>query len=380
MCGLVLAAGLVTAGAIGAETTQPASAPATQAAIELTERISYPNAGVSFLVPKDWIRRPGQDPTELYRGERPRAGGYRITCLITCENVGESTVEQVVAKMSEQVKAHRRRIEPSRSGYVEVDGMRFYELAGTTYLGRQGEGFVWRHLKRGEICYGVIVGTPTVAGEDRADALRDFADAVCKGLRFSDLEDPNGKMYELGEPLSFGRWGFQMAVPPAWRWTTVPREDRNLLVACGLMDYRRNGALPALLVKLEYRPAGITAEEIGEGAYRAAVAGLKEGQTIEKVRSGGAKLGGEEAYELVMNVAAEPPYTEARRTAVHEDRAVTIVVRYAGLNNPRAAEMLGEIAGTYAPAEARRGGASTTGPASGAARRAVREPTTKRAD
>jgi hypothetical protein len=219
-----------------------------------------------------------------------------------------------------------------------------------------------------------------VEGEDRAGALREFADSLCKGLQLSDPEDPNEKLYELGEALDFGRLGFKLAVPPAWRWTALPREDRALVVACGLMDYRRKAPLPALLVKLEYRPAGITAEQIGEGAYRAAVEGLKEGQTIEKVRSGVAPLGGGEAYELVMNVSEEQPYTEARRTAVHGDRAMTILVRYAGLNSPRAAEMLGQIAATYEAVEAARSGAGTTAPAGGPARRTVAGPTSRPAE
>jgi hypothetical protein len=117
------------------------------------------------------------------------------------------------------------------------------------------------------------------------------------------------------------------------------------VVAVGLTDFERDAALPALIVRAEYCPPGITAEQIVEGAYRSAVAELTEEQQIERLFSGATTLCGKPAWDLVTNVSIDKRYTEARRTIIHhEDGALSLIVRYADLNNTRALRMLDRMA------------------------------------
>ncbi|HUW81805.1 MAG TPA: hypothetical protein VMZ31_03275 [Phycisphaerae bacterium] len=326
----------------------PATEPASQPVFEVTEVISYPNAGLSFAVPADWIRRPAPRPDQLYQGIRPASQGPRLSLLVRCEKVGQKSVRVVAEEDAADGRRLRRVVEPKHSGYVPVGETQFYEVAGTSYLARQGQWFVWRYLKRDELCYSVIVSAAfsgpdeQVAASQSAGAL---ADAVCASMKLSKPEDPSKRLYEVSPTEDLARFRLKMDIPEAWRWTRLSHRDPTSIVAVGLMDYERDLAQPALVVRAEYCPPGITAEQIVEGAYRSAVAELTEGQQIDRLFSGATTLCGKPAWDLVTNVSIDKPYTEARRTIVHDEHgALSLIVRYADLNNTRALRMLDRIA------------------------------------
>jgi hypothetical protein len=335
----------------------PATQSASQPVFEVAEVISYPNAGLTFAVPAGWIRRPAPRPTQLYQGSRPAAEGPRVTLLVRCEKVGQKSVRVVAEEDAAEGRRFRRVIEPKRSGYVPVGETQFYEVAGTSRLARQGHWFVWRYLKRDDLCYSVLVSaalsqTDSEAAAQTAGAL---AEAVCASIKLSELEDPSQRMYEVSLTEDLTRFRLKMGVPEAWQWTKLPHRDPMFIVAVGLMDYERDLAQPALVVRAEYCPPGITAEQIVEGAYRSAVAQLTEGQRIERLFSGATTLGGREAWDLVTNVSTDKPYTEARRTIVHDkDGALSLIIRYADLNNTLALRMLDRIAASLELLEPRR--------------------------
>ncbi len=334
---------LLTVGSSLSPPTQPASQPA----FEVTEVISYPNAGLTFAVPAGWIRRPAPRPNQLYQGNRPASQGPRVTLLVRCEKVGQKSVRVVAEEDAADGRRFRRVIKPEHSGYVPVGETQFYEVAGTSHLARQGHWFVWRYLKRDELCYSVLVSaafSETYAEAAASQMAGALADAVCASFELSELEDPSHRMYELSRTEDLTRLRLKMGIPEAWRWTRLSHRDPTFIVAVGLMDYERDLAQPALLVRAEYCPPGITAEQIVEGAYRSAVAELAEGQQIERLFSGATMLCGREAWDLVTNVSIDKPYTEARRTIVHDDGALSLIVRYADLNNTLALRMLDRIA------------------------------------
>ena len=328
--------------------TAPTTKPASQPVFEVSENVSYANAGLSFAVPPGWIRRPSPQPTQLYQGTRPASLGPRLTLLVRCQKLGEKSVRVVAEEDAADGRRFRRVIEPKKSGYVPVGGTQFYEVVGTSYLGRQGQWFTWRYLERDELCYSVLVSAAFKTPEEQAVASETagaLADAVCASVKLVEREDPSEKMYELSPVEDLARFRLNMGIPEAWRWTRLPRRDRAAIVAVGLMDYERDLAQPSLVVRIEHCPPGITAEQIVEGAYRAAVADLAEGQHIDRLFSGAATLGGKPAWDLVTSVSIDKPYTEARRTLVDdESRAVSLMVRYADANNTRALKMLERIA------------------------------------
>ena len=334
----------LTIGTSASPTTQPASQPV----FEVTEVISYPNAGLNFAVPTGWIRRPAPRPNQLYQGNRPTSQGPRVTLLVRCEKVGQNSVRVVAEQDAADGRRFRRVIEPKQSGYVPVGETQFYEVAGTSHLARKGQWFVWRYVKRDDLCYSVIVSaafSETYTQEAASQTAGALADAVCASMTLSELEDPSKKMYEVSPTEDLARFRLKMGIPEAWRWTRLPDRDKTSIVAVGLMDYERGLAQPALVVRAEHCPPGITAEQIVEGAYRSAVANLTEGQQIERLFSGATTLGGKPTWDLVTNVSIGKPYTEARRTVVDDELgALSLIVRYADLNNTGALRMLDRIA------------------------------------
>jgi len=335
----------------------PATQPASQPAFEVTEVISYPNAGLTFAVPAGWIRRPAPRSNQLYQATRPTSEGPRVTLLVRCEKVGDKSVRVVAEEDAADGRRFRRVIEPKRSGYVPAGERQFYEVAGTSHLARKGHWFVWRYLKQDELCYAVLVSaaySETYTQEAASQSASSLADAVCTSMKLSELEDPSERMYELSPAEDLTRFRLKMGIPDAWRWTRLPDRDRMSLVAVGLMDYERGLAQPALVVRAEYCPPGITAEQIVEGAYRSAVAKLTEGQQIERLFSGATTLGGKPAWDLLTNVSIGRPYTEARRTLVDDELgALSLIVRYADLSNTHALRMLDRIAASLELMDAR---------------------------
>lgn len=335
----------------------PATEPASRPVFEVTEVISYPNAGLRFAVPAGWIRRPAPRPNQLYQATRPTSHGPRVTLLVRCEKIGQKSVRVVAEEDAADGRRFRRVIEPKHSGHVPVGQTQFYEVAGTSHLARNGQWFVWRYLKQDELCYSVIVSaafSETYTQETASQTAGALADAVCASMELSGLEDPSKTMYEVSATEDLARFRFKMGIPEAWRWTRLPDRDRMSIVAVGLMDYERDLAQPALVVRAEHCPPGITAEQIVEGAYRSAVAKLTEGQQIERLFSGATTLDGKPAWDLVANVSIDKPYTEARRTVVDDELgALSLIVRYADLNNTRALRMLDRIAASLELLESR---------------------------
>ncbi len=346
MIGSILASALITAAVPLSQTTQPVTtaAAATQPLVELTEEISYPNAGVHFNVPSGCVRRMGIRPTEIFRGEKRISRDLRISIRVVCDHVGETTVEQVARQSVEDAEKYRRTVRQKHSGYVALSDKRFYEMSGTSWRGRRGELFLWRYAKRQEVCYGVLLGTQVVKGKDRQPQLRQMSDAICRSLTFVEFDDPNQRLYDLSAPVPVARRRLNMALPEAWRWTGLARGDAAVMVGCGLKDYQRNVELPLVMVRMEYCPPGITAEQVVEGAYQVAAGNLLQGQKIEKLRSTDCELVGGEAVEVVLNAGTDQPYTEARRSVRNENSVLSIIVRYAGLNNELAGQMLERIA------------------------------------
>ena len=361
----------ITLVAVGVSTA-PAAEPSSQPVFELAETISYPNAGLSFGVPTGWIRRPTPRPTQLYQATRPASLGPRLTLVVRCEKVGERSVRVVAQEDAAQGRRFRRAIEPKQSGYVSVGKGQFYEVAGTSYFARQGQWFIWRYLKRDELCYSVIVSAAFKEPQGQAAASQTagaLADAVCASMEFSQCEDANEKMYALSPVEDLARFRLNMDIPEAWRWTRLPHRDPMFIVAVGLMDYRREVMQPALVVRVEYCPPGITAEQIVEGAYRSAVAQLTGEQHIDRLASGATTLDGKPAWDLVTNVSIDAPYTEARRTVVDDqNRAISLIVRYADLNNTHALEMLERMAASVDLLEAEQARRRGIEPPPGAAR------------
>jgi len=349
MISSILASVVITAVAPLSQSTEAvttAPAAATEPLVELGETISYPNAGVQFNVPSGCVRRVGIRPTEIFRGQKRISKDLRVSIRVVCDHVGEMTVEQVARQSVEDAEKYRMTVEQKHSGYVTIGEKRFYELSGTSLRGRRGEAFLWRYVKRREVCYGVLLGTQVVRGKDRHRQLRQMSDAICGSVTFSDFEDPNQRLYDLSAPMTVGRRRLNMALPEAWRWTGLARGDAAVTVGCGLKDYQRNVELPLVMVRMEYCPPGITAEQVVEGAYQVAAGELPAGQKIEKLRSSNCELVGGRAVEVVVNAATDQPYTEARRSVRNENAVLSIIVRYAGLNNDRASQMLERIAAT----------------------------------
>lgn len=346
MISSILATALITAAVPVSQATQPVTtaAAATQPLVEVAEEISYPNAGVHFNVPSGCVRRVGIRPTELFRGEKRISRDLRISIRVVCDHVGEMTVEQVGRQSVEDAEKYRRTVAQKHSGYVALGDKRFYEMSGTSSRGRRGELFLWRYVKRQDVCYGVLLGTPVVKGKDRGPELRQMSDAICGSLTFVEFEDPNQRLYDLSGPVPVARRRLNMALPEAWRWTGLARGDAAVMVGCGLKDYQRNVELPLMMVRMEYCPPGITAEQVVEGAYQVAAGELAQGQKIEKLRVTDSELIGGKAVEMILNAATDEPYTEARRSVRNESWMLSVIVRYAGLNNDLAGQMLERVA------------------------------------